>query len=70
LLKLLIAGTRVDVIFALGTGFNTTSGWSPAGTQVSGSGYITEASVTADVSDNATFSLTITGTGGLTVASS
>jgi hypothetical protein len=67
LLNLLIAGTKVDVVFALGTGFSTSNGWSPAGTQVSGSGYVTEASVTADVSDNATFSITITGTGGLTV---
>jgi hypothetical protein len=67
LLGLLIAGTKVDVVFALGTGFDTTDGWSPAGTQVSGSGYVTEASVTADVSDNATFSVTITGTGGLVV---
>jgi hypothetical protein len=67
LLNLLIAGTKVDVVFALGTSFNTSSGWTPAGTQVSGSGYVTDASVTADVSDNATFSVTITGTGGLTV---
>jgi hypothetical protein len=70
LLNLLIAGTKVDVVFALGTGFDTTDGWSPAGTQVTGSGYVTEASVTADVSDNATFSVTITGTGGLTVTTS
>jgi hypothetical protein len=68
LLNMLIAGTKVDVIFALGTGFSTSDGWSPAGTQVSGSGYVTEASVTADTEGNATFSVTITGTGGLTVA--
>jgi hypothetical protein len=67
LLNLLIAGTKVDVIFSLSTDFDTTTGWEPAGTQVSGSGYVTDASVTADVESNATFSVTITGTGGLTV---
>jgi hypothetical protein len=67
LLNLLIAGTEVDVVFALGSTFSTTSGWSPAGTQVSGKGYVTDASVTADVNDNATFSISITGTGDLKV---
>ena len=68
LLKLLIQGTKVDVSFAIGTGFNTTTGWTEAGSVVSGSGYVTDASVTADVNDNATFSITITGSGDLTVA--
>lgn len=67
ILQLLIQGTKVDVIFQLGTGFNTNTGWQTAGDKITGSGYITDASVSADVSDNQTFSITITGSGGLTI---
>lgn len=67
ILQLGIAGTEVTLVFALGSAFSTTSGWSPAGTTLTGKGFVGSTSVTADVGDNASFSITFQGTGDITV---
>jgi hypothetical protein len=63
-------GTKVDVVFALSGTFNSSTGWTidTSETTLSGEGVITSLNISADTSDNATYSVTITGSGDLTIS--
>jgi predicted secreted protein len=64
------SSTTLDLVFGLGGTFSSTGGWSidSSETTLTGKAIITSLSISADASDNATFSITFQGTGDLTIA--